>query len=417
MQAKRPRRFSPHARKALVRTGVVVVVMVVMSYVLSHNLLGPFSVLLKVEQSTPLDQLTRAVHRWGAPRAAQGFPLVVLVDLDRQAVNRLSPQGYVFHRGSMAKVVQKVLEYRPNAVFVDFDLTQPSNENGVRSAGDAQLLEVLQQAQFPLLLPDKTVIGEPLSQVSANLHSVDARVLYDGDGQARWIPKPEANQPLPTALGLYCLGLGLDLQDQAACRQLAGSSAGDGKRIVFREIRRFASGSEGSQLWPGLVVIGGLDLLGGGLVKSPQTEGAIFLIGRTFPSDSDAHFTPIGPIQGIDIHANALMTLATYRHFSETLGLGPLLLLIAGLVFLALWLTYSITDGWLGASRFQDFIRGLIEAAIAAWFLFFTGVFIVQYYGYFLDYLFPIAAFHLALLGMKLFKKGGKNVPAEEAAH
>jgi CHASE2 domain-containing sensor protein len=308
----------------------------------------------------------------------------------------------------MAKIVQKLLLYRPAAVFLDFDLAQPSNENGLHSEGDMKLLEVLQKAQFPILLPDGQAIAQPLKQAGPNLYQVDARVLYDGDGQTRWVPRAEPNQPLPTALALYCLGQGTPAKQLDHCRGLAGSSGSAGKRIVFREIRRFPAGTEGSQLWPGLVVMSGLELLNDGLVQSPQTEGAIFLVGRSFPVAADVHFTPIGPVQGIDIHANALMTLATYRHFSETLSWGPLLGLVSLLVFLALWITYSITDGWLKLSRFQDFIKSLIEAAIAAWFLFFAGVVIVQYYGYFLDYLFPIAAFHLTLLSLKL-RKGGKK--------
>jgi len=402
-------RFSPYARKALERSLLVVLVMLVLSYVLSNNLLGPFSVWLKLEQSTPLDQLTRAVHRWGAPRTLGNFPLVVVVDLDRDTVNALSPQGYVFRRGELAKIVQKVLEYRPAGVFLDLDLSQGSNENGVLSEGDKQLLGTLKKAKLPVLLPDSQIIGQPLSQVGPNLYNVDASVLYDRDGLTRWVPRAETNQPLPTALALYCLGQGIPTNQPDNCRRLAGnSSSGGGKRIVFREIRRFAAGTYGSQLWPGLAVISGLEFLDDGLVKSPQTEGALFLVGRTFPAAADVHFTPIGPVQGIDIQTNALMTLATYRHFSETLSWGPLLLLVALLVFIALWITYSITDGWLKASRFQDFVKGLIEVAISAWFLFFAGVVIVQYYGYFLDYLFPIAAFQLMLLGLKL-KKGGKK--------
>ncbi|MBF6592914.1 MAG: CHASE2 domain-containing protein [Thermaceae bacterium] len=398
-------RLSPHARKALRRTLLVVLTMLVLSLVLSRGWLGPFSVIIKSPQGTALDQLTRFVYPWPAPRPARGFPLVILVDLDQASVQQLSPEGYVFNRGQMARLLQKLMEYRPKAVFLDFDLSQPSNEGGVRSAGDQQLLQTLRQVSSLLLLPDPQVMGLPLAQVSPRLEQVAAQILYDGDGQARWVPRPRSGQPLAASLALYCLGAGLD---QARCRNL-GQGSQDGKRIVFRQVRRYGPDTEGTQLWPGLVVISGNELLADTLAKSPQTEGALFLVGRTYPVSDDAHFTPVGALQGIDIHLSALMTLATYRHFSEVLGWGPLLLVVAVLVFVALWLTYTITDGLLRASRFRDFTQALIETAIAAWFLFFAGVLVLQYYGHFLDYLFPILAFQLGMLALKPFSGGKKH--------
>jgi CHASE2 domain-containing sensor protein len=382
--------------KALKNTATVVLAMVSISVILNYNLLGPLSVLIKREQNGPLDTLTRAVHRWGAPKSVQDFPLVVQVDLGKPSVDQLSPVGYVFNRGQMAEVVQKVLEYSPKAMFLDFDLSEPTNEGGVLSAGDKKLLQVLKKAQSPILLPDAKVLGFPLEQVNPNLHRVAAQVVYDSDGQARWIPVVKKPQTLPTSLALYCRGKALPETD---CYALG--SGEDGKRIVFRQIQRERSAD---QLWSGLVVLEGTELLQDGLVRSSQTEGAVFLVGRTYPYVADAHFTPIGAIQGIDIHLNALMTLATYQHFSETLGWGPLLVIIPLLVFLALWATYSIIDGLLAANRFQDFVKSLIELAIMAWILFFAGIVIVQYFGYFLDYLFPIAAFQLVSLLLKALK-------------
>ncbi|GEM86518.1 CHASE2 domain-containing protein [Meiothermus granaticius] len=403
-QPPRPWRSSAHAQKALKHTLLVVLVMLLLSFVLAHNLLGPFSSFIKLPQGTALDQLTRTLYHFGAP-ARGGFPLVVLVELDQRSVERLSPQGYVFNRGQMARILTKLMEYRPRAVFLDFDLSQPTNEGGRYSAGDAQLLHTLRGISFPLLLPDPQVLGLPLAQVNPHLQPVAAQILYDSDGQARMIPRPRSGHPLPAALALYCAGAGLD---ETRCREIAGGS-GEGKRIVFREVRRYGPTSEGAQLWPGLTVVGALELLEGTLARSPQTEGALFLVGRTFPLADDAHFTPVGPLQGIDIHTNALMTLATYRHFSEVLRLGPVLLVLAGLVFISLWLTYGLLDGVLQASRWRDLTKSLLETAVAGWFLFFAGVLVLQVYGQFLDYLFPILAFQLGMLAAKAFKGGKRN--------
>ncbi|MDX2007378.1 MAG: CHASE2 domain-containing protein [Meiothermus sp.] len=406
---------SAHARKALWRTALVVLVMLASSYILTNNLLGPLGVLVKGPQGASLDRLTRVVHNWGSPVPVRDFPLVVLVELGRDSVQTLSPQGYVFNRGQMARITEKILEYRPKGVFFDFDFSQPTNEGGVLSAGDRRLLEVMRRADAPVLIPDPNLINLPLSQVNPNLQRVSAQVLYDSDGQTRQIPRPRVGQPVTASVGLYCLGLGLPLGDGSSCPSLfGGASSADGKRIVYREIRRFAANTDGAQLWPNLVVIGGLELLQGGLAKTPQTEGALFMVGRTYPEAADVHFTATGPIHGIDIHLNALMTLATYRRFSETLGWGPVLAIVPLVVFFALWLTYSITDVWLGNSRFQGFIKALIETAITAWFLFFAGVLILQYHGTFLDYLYPIVAFQMGSLLLGFFtsvggKKNGKH--------
>ena len=45
---------------------------------------------------------------------------------------------------------------------------------------------------------------------------------------------------------------------------------------------------------------------------------------------------------------------------------------------------------------------------MAGWFLFFAGVVVLQFYGQYLDYLFPILAFQLGMLALKPFT-GGKE--------
>ncbi|WP_299429561.1 CHASE2 domain-containing protein [uncultured Meiothermus sp.] len=407
----RRRILSPYARKALWRTGLVVLVMVASSYILSHNLLGPFGAFIKGPQGASLDRLTIVVHRWGSPVPIRDFPLVVLVELQQSSIEHLSSNSYVFNRGQLARITQKILAYQPKGIFLDLDLRYSSNEGSGLSAGDRQLLEVLERLEAPVLVPDNEVLGQPLGRLNANLHAVQAQVLYDRDGQTRQIPRPLPGQPVAASLGLYCLGLGIDLREGSRCQQVVatGNPQADGKRIVYREIRRYGAGIEGPQLWPNLVVMGGLEFLNDGLVQSEATQGALFLVGRTYPKADDVHFAAIGPVQGIDIHLNALLTLATYRNFSETLGWGPVLLVVPLVVFLALWLTYSITEGWLKASRFQGFVQTLIETAVAAWFLFLAGVAILQYSGHFLDYLYPIVAFQMGALLLKLFAGGKKN--------
>ncbi|MGK0619898.1 CHASE2 domain-containing protein [Meiothermus cerbereus] len=403
--------MSPYVGKALWRTGLVVLVMLISSYILNNNLLGPFSAFIKGPQGASLDRLTRVVHHWGSPVPVRNFPLVVLLELEQQSIEQLSPNSHLFDRGQLAQLTKKILAYQPKGIFLDFDLRYPSNEGGVLSAGDQQLLALLKGVGTPLLLPDAIALGEPLSRLSPFLHTVKAQVFYDSDGLTRKIPRPRPGQPVAASLGLYCLGLGLDLRDANRCQQSVapGNPGSEGKRIVYREIRRYGSNATGSQLWPNLVAMSGLDFLNDGLVLSEATQGALFLVGRTYPQADDVHFTAIGPVQGVDIHANALLTLATYRSFSETLGWGPVLLVVPLVVFVALWLTYSITDGWLRASRFQGFVQALIETAVAAWFLFFAGVVILQYTGHFLDYLYPIVAFQMGALFLKLFAGGKKN--------
>lgn len=415
----------PIARKALHRTGLILLVMGALQLIHRYDLLGPLGFLVEVEQNAPLDQLTRVVYRWNAPPPRRAFPPVVLIEVDRHSLEALRVRGYLFHRGRMADLLLRVADYRPAGVLLDFDLSFGSNEQAALSEGDERLLRVLGRFPYPLLLADDrplealsdadglqpSVLGLPMRQVSPRLLPVNAFVLYDSDGVTRWIPKAEPAQPLPAALALYCLGIGHDLsrpEDLEACRKLSAGAFGMGERIVFREIQRFAVGTQGEQLWKGLTVISAAEFLRGGLLQDQSTQGAIFLLGRTWPPDSDQHFVPVraasSGLQGIDIHVSALMTLVTYGHFSEGLDLWLLVFLVPTLVFVSLLITYSITDGLLGRSRFRKVINGLLEPTIIVWLLFWVGAFIVNRFGYFLDYLFPVVAMHFALLGLKVWR-------------
>ncbi|RIH75886.1 CHASE2 domain protein [Calidithermus terrae] len=426
---------SPVARKALHRTALILLVMGALQLIHRYDLLGPLGFLVDVEQNAPLDQLTRVVYRWDAPPPRQAFPPVVLVEVDRHSLEALGVQGYLFHRGRMADLLLRAAEYRPAGVLVDFDLSFGSNEQAALSEGDERLLRVLARFPYPLLLadgrspealsdaevPEPSVLGRPMGRLNPQIFPVNAFVLYDSDGVTRWVPKAEPGQPLPAALALYCLGAGRDLgrpEDLEACRRLSAGPFGVGERIVFREIQRFGDGTQGEQLWKGLTVISAAEFLRGGLVRSQSTEGAVFLLGRTWPLDSDQHFVPVraasSGLQGIDIHVNALMTLVTYGHFSAGLNRWLLVFMVPALVFVALLLTYAITDGLLGRSRFRKVINGLLEPTIIVWLLFWVGAFIVNRFGYFLDYLFPVVAMHFALLGLKVWRGAkGHDAPAD----
>jgi CHASE2 domain-containing sensor protein len=408
--------WQPILRKTLERTVLIALVMLAVNYIQTRDLLGPLSILLKIERDGPLDLLSRGVYRWPAPIPKQKYPPVFLIELEQQSIQTFSPQGYLFHRGQMAKLLSKLAEYKPKGVLLDLDLAQPSNEGGVLSAGDRELLATLKRLDYPLLIPDDTALNQPIAKVNPKLYRVGAYVLYEGSGMTRLIPAVKNGGRIPSALALYCVGLGLDLHNRLQedqCRRY-GQGSGEGKRIVYREIPRYGPNAFGEQRWQGLMLLSGVELLQDSLVKGPETEGAVFVVGRTFPEASDLHFTPVGAMQGVDIHLNALMTLVTYGHLSDTVSIGLLVLFVLVFMFGALLIVYIITDGLIQAAKWQDVARGFLEAGLTAWIMFFAGRFVVQRFGFFLDYMLPIAAFHLLLLGMKVFKRGGKRVEVRD---
>lgn len=402
-------RLRPLLVKALSRTGLLLLIYLVLSTVLGLRLLGPVSDFLEEEQNAALDGLTRVVYRLGGPKAQTPFPPVLFVELDLASVERLSPKGNVFHREALARVVQKTFAYRPAGVLIDLDLSQPSNEGGLPSEGDKKLLEVLRKAPHPVLLSDPLLLGQAVPK-QPNLLVVSSQILYEADGVARWIPGAEDTPCLPAALALYGLGTGQTLKP---CRaeglaghiQVLGFSGGVGERIVFRKIRRFEANHSGRQPWPGLTLISGVDLLAGRLDKT-AADGAVVVIGRTYPPADDLHFTPVRPggggLPGVEFHLNALMTLVTYGHFASGLKLIPVLILLLVAVFLVLVLVY-----WLSSKlvRFRTLLTEVLEGSLSAFCLFWLGVVLVQRYGYFVDYALPVLALHLVLLLFKVYQE------------
>jgi CHASE2 domain-containing sensor protein len=402
--------------KALWRALCIVPVTLILGFV-SVQQLGVISSLVKAERDVLFDALTRTVQHMTAPTPPPDVRPVILVDIDEASINGLSPSGHVFHRGQLAKLLTKIADHTPRGVFVDLDLRQPSNENGVLSVGDQELLMALGKLSYPLLLANGLLLGQPRTTTNANLVPVNVAALYEEDVTRR-IPHPmlvptAKTVEFPAAVAMYCIGQRLDLRKPQAvqtCRQqthLSGiAGSGElGSRIGFRELRRFAEGVVGSQFWPGLHVISALDFAKERLAVSPETRDALWVVGRSYPLASDQHLTPIGPLAGVDVHVNALMTLVTYSHFADDTN-GLLLIVVAMVsVFVGLlttflfseWLMVWVERRWAWTSIVREPVHSFIEAGLTVTLMFVVGVFVLRYRGYFLDYVLPVLSFHLML--------------------
>lgn len=407
-------------RKALLRTAIIALSSLLLGVVTQSNLLGPLSVFVRqIQQDFVINQVTQRLYRFGSRPAYITAPRVVLIDLDSASVQRLSPNGYLFNRARTAQILEYAKRYQPSAVFVDLDLEQGSNDNGQLSPTDQRLQTVIRQIKYPLLLPNKRILDTEFSSLSANLTEVNPNVLSAADGVARWIPSSRAEDVLPASVALFCAGLGLDVQTQtarAACLVRAGLSenATTQNRIVFHQIKRRQDGQIPVQLWKGFDVIPAVEFLNGAYPVVAETQKTIFLIGRSDPASNDFFLTPVdkgggGGIPGVDIHVHSLMNLITYQHFLEQSNPVVLFIILPITFFVALLLTYYLTDrlflGFVVRNKEsknivkQWWLKRLdgLEGWLIATVLFFAAIGIAYWFGYFLDFALPVIAFQYVM--------------------
>ncbi|MBB5376548.1 CHASE2 domain-containing sensor protein [Deinococcus metalli] len=399
--------------QAVRESAVAVVVFLFLSWAVTEGRLGWFSDTLADAQDQAYDALASLEYHFASPVAPPaGTPPVVFVDIDDDTVQAANISPYLFHRGVLADLLTRVAATQPRAVYVDLNLSAPSQEPVLdrrgtarfpRSAGDEALLTALRAPHaFPVLLSQPAVFGEPLSRFGAACWVTPAVITDSGD-TVRRVPRRWADGPYPVSEALFQASQPGGFQCPDARR---GSSpprdvyrtALYGEPIVFHEVP--TSGAR-TYAWPGLSVISARTVLA---QDAPVLEpGALVVVGRTDADNLDMHGSAVGSLPGVELHLNALMTLLAYRHpvvaldpiASSLLAFAAMLLAILAAPLLSGLLTRGLTR--LGVRRQ---VGDVFEHPIM-WGLLFGAAFLAyRYAGRFLDFALPIVSLELARLAL-----------------
>lgn len=401
----------PNLRETLLTTLVAALYFIVLNWAASCRCLGTVSDSLADLQDKTLDLVSRLEYRRTGPKLAEGYPPVRLVQVDEQTMRDHSAGTYVFNRASLARLVDELDHQSPRAVFIDLDLSNPTNEpiTGPQlSAGDLKLLASLRRPRsYPILLPTvrsagaTTLLGRPVASLGlSGVCFVSPFAIRDQDQQVRRIPRPvDPRDPYPAAEALFQLAKGQPCpraQESLLGGNLYRSRDAYGGRMVFREL----------PLWQGLLALSGSSVLEG---KTPGLfDQAIVIIGRTDPASLDQYPTPVGLLPGVVIHTNELLTLLSYGRNLQTvsplLG-GPLAFAFTLLALLFTPLLSQLLLAWL--ERLWARMRGVkpsaqeprlnfLERPLMWTSFFLISAWMLHRSGLFLDYIFPIVGLELS---------------------
>jgi CHASE2 domain-containing sensor protein len=413
----------PGWHQALRESALAVLVFIFLSWAATGGQLGWFSDTLADIQDKAYDTLAKLEYNFSSPKPpAFGTRPVVFVDIDEATVKADNPSPYLFHRGLLSQLLTKVGASHPRAVYVDLNLSFPSQEPDLRpgasvraprSAGDTALFRYLDAPHgFPLLLSQPVLFGEPLSALHGSACWVTPSVVTDSGATVRRIPRRWQDGPYPAAEALFRAAQGQFRCSRTNLRNAEPPknvyrTAIYGEPIIFHRIQA-GNTADGVRDWPDLSVVSAGDLLRSGLSLEPDV---IVLVGRTDRASSDLHNSAVGVLPGIDLHLNALLTLLAYHH--ALLPLNPFVsALYAFLVMLFALLAAPVLSSLLTRllerrGLRQDF--GTFFEHPIMWGLLYLAAFLAyRYSGRFLDFALPIVSLEFGRL--ILHRQTGKLV-------
>ncbi len=417
---------APTFKNTVFITVLAALLFVALTWAADCRCLGRVSDSLWDVQDKTVDMLAKLEYlRYGPSIPSTDTMPVRLIELDDATIEQYSKGMYVFHRGSLAKLLNAVGADKPAAVFIDMDLTRPTGEAGAWSPGDNILLHTLNTPRnYPLLINTTTTLkntrvlglaAETFLQNHTSICFVSPTAIRDADFLVRRIARrTNFNAPFPAAEALFEISKkpnagcpNTTIQKTSSTKPNGDVYGGVSNRMIFRE----------PELWPGFAKISASDVLTG--ATSGLFSNALVLVGRTDKESFDEHLTPVGRFPGIFVHVNELMTLLSFGHkvqpITPLLG-APLAIIIMLLALLLTPILTKIITGWLEKRLKIEVKRDNVFERPFIWVsLFAIGSFMLHRYGLFMDYAFPILGLELARqiyqlklqdLGTRLLKWG-----------
>ena len=346
---------------------------------------------------------------------------VVLLQIDKYSLledqlldeKNSTNYGYLYPRDRLAKIITKLdsvpVENQPSVLFLDFDLSYSSLPYGKElSSEDSDLLSVLKiKRSYPILIPktseyniveksnDKEIIKQ-LENKNIILVSVGFTISRDGYSR-RYVPSHIFEDKRYWSAPIYLWSMETN-QSISNISKLFQESDIINNRIIYKDYKEeFIDTKKNGYItrssesyWNTLMSFSSNYPL-----EKIDLKDAIVLLG-TSHADSEDFFTINGAdrttISGIEMHGNALMTLAINKGPLKRLSLFNSMLVIFIIFFIVDFLLELISNKYYKVSDEIEFMVSLLVSSVL---LFSVSILLLGVFNLWFNWLIPFILFQV----------------------
>jgi len=243
-----------------------------------------------------------------------------IIEIDDKDIKKYNLNSYAIPKSMINEILQKYNNTNAKLLFIDLDISKYSCiDSKEPTSSDLKLIETLNSSKKRILLPFMSnapiyleVNNTKVSTFSVEFIANDAKSvktyssqMKDKDTVAYAIYKEMTNSYNDLNTNQYWIDEKLS------------------NLIVYKEF------DKNNSYYSGLSKISLREFL----TSDNSYEDAIFLLGRVDKNSNDLFNTPIGVLSGIEIHANAIMSMYYYGEIKSYHLLSILIAFILGFTF------------------------------------------------------------------------------------
>lgn len=279
-------------------------------------------------------------RRLALPHRAPGVENFAIVAIEQSTFNAIEHWGpSALDRSAYTDVIRALDEAGARTIGVDVFFSGPSEPyidaalaDAIAEAGNVVLVAGA-EAELAEGADEHRQFAPPPAEISGAARAVASPLLFRPDGMVRWVDTTQQEPETNTAWPALSRAVLLDAARSVPERVLINWSgpAGTVETVLFEDIR--------AGRW------------------SPELVRDRFVLIGVTDEMKDLFSTPVGPMSGVEIHAQAAATILSGLHISSAGGVTALLVALPGALLVAL----------VGRGRSHWWSWGLGAVLAAAW--------------------------------------------------